>query len=273
MLGQSFDVLGLKASTQILAAAERSLPMGDPQKRAIEQVRRFAQLAVDNLGLSDNVLGAINQPIRVDAKTVDGAQSSLDGYAVAAALSVALMFVGVLIAAGMLALEREEHAYGRLVRGLVSRTGLVAEKIGLGGICALAVGILLLVLIALFRSIAWGRSPLILAGLVFGALAFAGLGVAVGAVARDVRAASLLAFLLSLPIAALALVPSGTVDETLYDVIRAVSVLFPFKPTLNALDGALNDTGSGLLGPLANLVALIAAYGLIARVSLRRFAA
>ena len=33
----------------------------------------------------------------------------------------------------MLALEREENAFGRLVRGLISRTGLVAEKVGLAG--------------------------------------------------------------------------------------------------------------------------------------------
>ena len=42
-----------------------------------------------------------------------------------------------------------------------------------------------------------------------GALAFGALGVAIGALAREVRAASLLAFLLTLPIAFLALVPAG----------------------------------------------------------------
>ena len=34
-----------------------------------------------------------------------------------------LMFVALLLAAGMLALEREEHAFGRLVRGLVIAHG------------------------------------------------------------------------------------------------------------------------------------------------------
>ena len=48
------------------------------------------------------------------------------------------MFVTVLLAAGMLALEREEHAFGRLVRGLVSRLGLLVEKIGLAALCAFA---------------------------------------------------------------------------------------------------------------------------------------
>ena len=62
------------------------------------------------------------------------------------------------------------------------------------------------------------------------------MGVAIGGIAREVRAASLLAFLLSLPIAFLALVPSGAVSGGLYDVIRVVSALFPFKPALQALD-------------------------------------
>ena len=75
------------------------------------------------------------------------------------------------------------------------------------------------------------------------------MGTAIGALAREVQAASLLAFALSLPIAFLALVPSGAVDETLFDVIDGVSSLFPFKPALNALDAAIS--GGGLAGPLA----------------------
>ena len=41
------------------------------------------------------------------------------------------MFVGLLLAAGLLALERSEHAYSRLVRGLISPSGLLSEKIAL----------------------------------------------------------------------------------------------------------------------------------------------
>jgi len=272
LLGRTFGVLGLQRSAQILAGAEQSLPRDDPQRRAIGEVRRFANLAIENLDLSAPVLNAVASPIRVKATSVDGPTSSLDGYAVAAALTVALMFVGVLVAAGMLALEREEHAFGRLVRGLVSRGALVAEKVLLGGICALVIGALLLALLAVFRSIAWERSPQIASALALGALGFGGLGVAIGALTRDVRAASLLAFLLSLPVAALALVPSGTVSATAYDLIRAISALFPFKPTLNGLDAALNDAGGSLAGPLANLGALVVAYAVLARVALRRFA-
>ena len=48
-------------------------------------------------------------------------------------MSVSLMFITLLLAAGALALEREENAFPRLVRGLVSRTGLLVEKAGAGG--------------------------------------------------------------------------------------------------------------------------------------------
>ncbi len=272
LLGRRFDVLGLKRAERILAAVQQSLPRNDPQRLAIDQVRQFSRQAIDNLDLSQPVLAAVSSPIRVRTSAVDGPASSLDGYAMAAALAIALMFVGVLVGAGMLALEREEHAFGRLVRGLVSRTTLVVEKLLLGGLCALAVGILLLVLLAIFQNVDWARAPQIGAALALGAVGFGALGTAIGALTRDVRAASLLAFLLSLPIAALALVPSGTVGATLFDAIEVVSAAFPFKPALNALDAALNDAGPSLGGALANLAALVAAYALVARLALRRFA-
>ena len=88
--------------------------------------------------------------------------------------------------------------------------------------------------------------PLWLAALALGALAFGALGVSIGALAREVRAASLLAFLLSLPLAFLALVPSGSVGHGLYDAISAVSFVFPFKAALQALDAAVNQSSPGL---------------------------
>jgi hypothetical protein len=86
-----------------------------------------------------------------------------------------------------------------------------------------------------------------------------------------VRASSLLCVMLSLPLAFLALVPSGAVSPALYDVVRVVSAVFPFKPALDALDAAINDAG-GLGGALAHLAGLFAAFGVLARLALRRFA-
>ena len=168
-------------------------------------------------------------------------KTSLDSFAVAVAVTVSLMFVTLLLAAGMLALEREEHAFGRLVRGLVSRSRCWRRRSAWARCAALAVTLAMLVGLAVFVGLDWGRSPLWLAALALGALGFAALGVAIGGLAREVRAASLLAFLLSLPIAFLALVPSGSVDAGLYNVINVVSGLFPFKPALQALDAAIND--------------------------------
>jgi ABC-2 type transport system permease protein len=179
------------------------------------------------------------------------------------------MFVTVLLAAGLLALEREEQAFGRLVRGLVSRSGLLAEKVVLSAVCAVAVTLLMLFGLAAFVGLDWGRIPAWLAALVGGALGFAAMGAAIGGLAREVRAASLLAFLLALPIVFLALVPSGSVDPAVYDAANAVSALFPFKPALRALDGAIN--GGELAVPILHLLALAAGFSVLARVALRRF--
>ena len=269
---RTIDVLGLRRAKSVLEGARRGLAEDDPQRAAIGQVIEFADVAITSLNFANPVLGAIAAPIRVDTTEVRGGNGTLEGFAVAAATTIALMFVAVLLGAGMLALEREEHAFGRLVRGLVRPVALLAEKVLLGALCAFIVGAGLLGLLALFQPVSASRAPQWLIALALGALAFAALGVAVGALTRDVRAASLLSFLLSLPIAALALVPSGTVGELAFDAIRVVSAAFPFKPTLSALDAGLNGTGDLAL-PLAHLAALALAYVLLARVALRRFGA
>ncbi|MDQ4040738.1 MAG: ABC transporter permease [Actinomycetota bacterium] len=271
LFGRTYDILGLRRTERILEDALRTLPAGAPQRERLRQVERFASLAVANLNLATDVVGTVSQPVRVKRTPLQGKRTPLDSFAVAIAVTVSLMFVTVLLASGMLALEREEHAFSRLVRGLVSRMGLLAEKVGLAALCAWVVALAMTCGIGLFVSLDWSRFPLWLIALAFAAAGFGALGVAIGGLAREVRAASLLAFLLSLPIAFLALVPSGAVSGGVYDLVRVVSALFPFKPALDAMDSALNDTGQSLLGPLAHLVALTAAFMLIARLALRRF--
>jgi hypothetical protein len=272
LFGRSLDILGLRKTEDILQAALRTLPRDAPQRPALESVERFANLAVANLDLAGDVVGTVAQPVRVKRTPLAGKRTPLDSFAVAISVTVSLMFVTVLLASGMLALEREEHAFTRLVRGLVSRVGLLAEKVGLAALCASVVAVAMTCGIGIFVSLQWGRFPLWVVAIVFAALAFGALGVAIGGLAREVRAASLLAFLLSLPIAFLALVPSGSVSSALYDVIRVVSAVFPFKPALQAMDNALNDTGQSFLGPLAHLAGLTVAFVAIARVAMRRFA-
>jgi len=168
---------------------------------------------------------------------------------------------------------------GRLLRGsstgrargvLLSRNALLAEKSLLAAVCAFVVAVAMLAGIGAFVHLDWSRMPLWLAALALAALAFGALGVSIGALAREVRAASLLAFLLSLPLAFLALVPSGSVGHGLYDAISAVSFVFPFKAALEALDAAVTQSSPGLPISLVHLAALVALFGALARVGLRR---
>jgi ABC-2 family transporter protein len=268
-LAGTVDILGLRRAQTIIEGVMAGLPEDAPERVALEQVARFARLAADNLDVSKPILGTISSPVRVQQTNVSGAQTSLSAFFAAVAVTVSLMFITLLLAAGMLALEREEHAFGRLVRGLVSRTALLGEKIGLAALCSFAVTLLMLCGLAAFVGLDWARAPAWLAALAGGALGFAAMGVAIGGLAREVRAASLLAILLSLPVAFLALVPSGSVDPLLYDVLNAVSGLFPFKPSLRALDGAINGGAIGV--PLLHLLALTAGFAVLARVAIRRY--
>ena len=271
ILGGDIEVLGLRRSEEIVRDAQAELPADSDARGELDRVIRFGQLAQENLDLSDEILKTIGSPIKIDSEVVKGGTTPLSTFAAAVAIAISLMFVTVLLAAGTLAIEREENAFRRLVRGLVSPTGLLAEKALLAAACSALVGIVMLCGLALFVDLDWGRFPLWMVAVAAGSLAFAAFGLAIGALAREVRAASLLAFMLALPIAFLALVPSGAVSSALYDVIRAISAVFPFKPTLDAMDAALNDEG-GMAGPLVHLLALTVGFGALARLGLRRFA-
>jgi ABC-type multidrug transport system permease subunit len=271
LLGETFSVLGLTNAATILEGVREELPDGSPAQRQIDEVIEFADLAGDNLDFALPLLGAVASPIEVNKTVVAGSGTSLDAFAIAVAATVTLMFVTVLLVAGSLALEREENAYPRLTRGLVTPGALLGEKVLLGAMASLAVTLLMLAGLSIFVSIDWGRFGLIVAAIVAGGAAFAAFGAALGGAAREVRASSLLAFMVSLPIAFLSLVPSGTVGPALFDVIQVVRALFPFDPALDAISAALDETGPGLGVPLIHLAVLTLAYGALARLALRRF--
>jgi ABC-2 type transport system permease protein len=210
--------------------------------------------------------------VKVQTTVLSGRRTPLDAFAVAVAVTVSLMFVCVLLASGLLALEREENTFSRLARGLVPGGRLLIEKIVLAAACSFAVTLVMLMGVSIFVPLDWGRIVLWVLALGGGALAFAAMGVAIGCLAREVRAASLLAFLLSLPLAFLALVPSGGVSPLLYDIIQVISAVFPFKPSLQAIDNAINGSDPAIGLSLAHLAALIVVFGAAARAGLRRFA-
>jgi hypothetical protein len=263
------ELVGLGRIAPELHAIARRLPPG-ADRATLEQIASFASFAAQNLGLAKSVLSTIGQPIQVRTTLISGRRTPLNTFAVVVAVSVSLMFVCVLLASGGLALEREEHTLARLVRGLTSRGVLLAEKALLAAGCSFALAFAMLAGIGAFVALDWARVGEWLVALAFAALAFAALGVAIGALAREVRAASLLAFLLSLPLAFLALVPSGAVGHGLFDAISAISFVFPFKASLQALDAAVNGAAPSLGSSLAHLAVLAAVFGALARVGLRR---
>jgi ABC-type transport system involved in cytochrome c biogenesis permease component len=273
ILGQRVHLLGLRNARTIVQGTVASLPARSDLRVALGQVVGFANLAIEGLGFASPVLGSIGSPLTVAETQLAGATTPTDAYAASIAVIVSLMFVTVLLAAGMLAVERSENAYARLVRGLVTPGRLLVEKIVLAGGCASAVTLVMAALVSLFVHLDWSRFELWVAALALGGFAFGALGVAIGAAAREVSAASLLAFLVSLPIAFVALVPSNAVSGTLKTVLDVIAFLFPFKAALQAVTNAFTGASPGLGLPLLHLAVLSLVFGGLARLALRRFAA
>jgi hypothetical protein len=272
VIGQTVNILGLRATAQILTALEPALPPG-PLRASLREVIGFATQARDNLNIAGPLIDRIAQPIVVEKEAVSGSSPPLEIFAIAVAATLTLAFVTVLLVAGSLALEREENAFARLTRGLVSPLALLTEKVLLGMGVGLVVTLLMLAGMQLFVPLQWSRFGLWLLAILAGGGALAAAGAALGAAAREVRAVSLLAFMVTLPVAFLSLVPSGAVGSGLFDLVRIVTAIFPFKPALQAMTAALDSAGPGIAGPLAHLAILIVVYGLLARFALRRFAA
>jgi ABC-2 type transport system permease protein len=272
VLGQAIQILGLGNTAQILRAVRASLPPG-ALRDSLDQVLRFTTLTKSNLGTAATLLTRLSQPIAVDKQVVNASTPPLEVFAIAVAATFTLAFVTVLLVAGSLALEREENAFPRLTRGLVSRSALLSEKIALGVAVGLVVTLLMLAGLSLFVPLHWARIGLWLLAILGGGAALGAAGAALGAAAREVRAVSLLAFMVTLPVAFLSLIPSGTVGPGLYDAIKVIAAVFPFKPALQAMTAALDPGGPSIGGSLLHLGILIVAYGLLARLALRRFSA
>jgi ABC-2 type transport system permease protein len=253
------DILGLRKSGAILNQVQQQLPQDSPAAVALDRVIKFASLARQNLDFALPLLGAVAAPITVNKQVIAGDSAELGNFAIAVAVTVTLMFVTVLLVAGSLALEREENAFARITRGLVGPGGLLTEKLLLGVVTSLVVTLLLLLALTALVPIDWGRAPLIVVAVLAGGAGFAAFGAAIGGSAKEVRASSLLAFMVSLPIAFLSLVPSGTVSAAVFHLIEVVRALFPFDPALDSIEGALDADGPDLLLPLLHTAVIVAA--------------
>ncbi len=261
-----YKVQGFKDSQDAL---RKTIATAPPETRGqLEQLLRSVTLAKRGLNYSDQLLNRVGEPIKPRNRPV-GRGGSLPIYAIAVATSVSLMFVALLLGAGMLAYEQEDRMLSRLLRGLASARQVVTEKTLVAGLCAFVMGTIMLVGFGIFADIRWERAWQWVPALGVSAVGFAAAGVAIGALTDDVRAASLLSFMVGLPLAVAALVPSGSVSPLLYDVFQAVSACFPFKPALGVIEGSLS-VGKEIAVPLAHLLIVTVLYAALGVWSLRR---
>jgi ABC-2 type transport system permease protein len=145
---------------------------------------------------------------------------------------------------------------------------LLGEKLVLAAGCALVMTLVTAAAISAFVTLEWPRFVLWVVALGFGAAAFAALGLAVGALARDVSVASLLAFLISLPVAFVALVPSTAVSAATGTVLNVISFMFPFRAALDAVSSAFTASGPAISLSLLHLLVLTAVFFALARAAL-----
>jgi ABC-2 type transport system permease protein len=190
------------------------------------------------------------------------------------ALALTLAFIGLLLASGAIAAERDENVIGRLVQRLVRLGELVTEKVVLVALVSGIIGLVLAVAFGLVVELGdvaggepWARLPIVVLGLVLAGAAFGALGVIVGSLSRDARTATLVAFLVALPIVLLGLVPAGSVPAA-----GRLSDAFPFVHAARLFSAAFSETEpAGAVAREAGwLLGLLAVYGVLARVSVRR---
>jgi hypothetical protein len=269
VLGRRFSIIGLDGAAKLLAQLPRT-----PEVAKIEDFVHDARLA---LALTDDAIRATASPIVLEEVKGRGRTSALSAQVQAYGLAITISFLGVLLAAGALAAERDENAIGRLVRGLVGLGQLVAAKVALASAVAVGLGLALLLGFGIAVEAGdvtggqpWRRLPLVLLGVALAGAAIGAVGTLLGALARESRTASLVAILVVLPVVFLGLVPREIAPAAAW-----VSDAFPFVHAVRFFASALYDGSPwGIVGPEAAwLVGLGALFGVLARLSARRLAA
>jgi len=268
-LGRDIDILGLDRTAQLL----QGFPPSANRDRIIDFIRD-ARLA---LAETDSAMRATANPIELVQVSQRGRTWALSAQVQAYTLALTIAFLTLILAAGALAAERDENVIGRLARGLVGFGQLVAAKVVLAGLVALALGAAIAVAFGLIIEIGgieggepWDRIPLLLVGLMVAGASLGALGALLGGLAREARTASLVAVLVALPIVFLGLVPQEVVP-----VASWISEAFPFAHAVKLFDAALFDASPwARLGREALwLAGLGAGFGLLARLAARRLLA
>lgn len=267
ILGAKISVIGLQAAEILVSDGAKAVP--ESKRNGLEQTAKFARLARENLATADSILRTIAQPLAVKETAIgEGKDRTLSGFAVGVAAALSVMLVALTLGAGLLAGEREEGTLRRLLRGGRGAWQVVSAKTLGAGLVAGASGLLLLVGVAIFGATPWSGAPWWIPASLLGGLAFAALGVLLGAVLRDARAATLAAILLAVPVAVIALIPDQAIGGAAAGALDAVSAVLPFAPARAQLDAAV--AADAAWGSAAQLVAQLAAYVGLAGLLVRR---
>jgi ABC-2 type transport system permease protein len=275
-LGEEFDVVGLDEAGRLLE--ELRGRTDDPEALdRIDELANFVGEARLALEQTDETLRATANPIQLRTDSEAGRTWLLGAQLQAYALALTLSFVCVLLAAGAIAAERDENVVGRLVRGLVGLRELVTAKVLLGAVIALALGLVLALVFGVATEVGgvdggqpWARLPLLALGLLLAGAAFGAFGVLLGVLARESRAAVLVAFLVTLPLVLIGVIPSASVP-----IAGWISAAFPFAHAVDFFESALfaldpwREVGIATLW----LLGLATAFATAARMGVRRFLA
>lgn len=275
ILGNDFTLIGLaEAERRLRALTESSDPAVAEEAAGLLDFLRQTTVAIQGV---DDFLRATANPIELVTEREGGRAPLLSSQVQAYALAFTLAFIGLLLASAGIAAERDENVIGRLARGLVRLELLVAEKVILVAAVAGGIGLALALAFGITVEVGdvaggqpWSRLPLVAVGLALAAAAFGAIGVLLGALAREARSATLVAFLCALPIVLVGLVPAGSVPAAGW-----ISEAFPFSHAVGLFSAALADADpAGSVAAEAGwLVGLGLAYGVAARLFVPRLLA
>ncbi|MEZ5100923.1 MAG: ABC transporter permease [Thermoleophilia bacterium] len=269
--GLDLELLGLERARAMLDEAAASAPGVAAPAARVAQFLSLTDLALDRTG---DALRATANPIELRIDRGGGRSDLLSTRVQSYALALAVAFVAVLLASASLAAERDENVLARIVRERIGLGRVVAAKVVLVTAVAGALGVGLALAFAVTVDLGdvaggqpWARFPLVVLGVALTAAACGAAGAGVGAVARDSRAATLIAFLAALPVALLALVPAAAIGAAVH-----VGDAFPLVHATALLDAALADAepAARVAREAGWLVGLGLAYGLTARTLGRR---
>jgi len=268
-LGRPFTVLGLDRTEKLLESL--------PQSRRVQTIRTFIHTARAGLARTGTALEATAHPIQLRQAKAKGRSWLLSAQVQAYGIALTVTFLALLLAAGAAAAERDEGTIGRLRRGLVSLGQLVWSKVALAAVVGLALGGAIAILFGIVADIGgvtggepWARLPLLLVGIALAAGVVGAAGTLLGALAREARAASLLAVLVVLPVVFLGLVPRAALAFAWW-----LSEFLPFAHAVRWFSAALYDTSPWRTVAVETLwlLGIGSVLGTLSRLAMRRLAA